>query len=255
MTIRVPYAGNPSFRAGSSLLEAIMAEAHVTHFFQIRTEGVTLSGTDIVTITDRKAGGALFTNNGPAKRAVLTDAKFGGRPGAVLTRAKAGYSYSGAAVDMTLPFTMVGDAIIDDAAVDNNILGRFTSSSVNMIVNNQVNTPEVKMWYAGAKSAAAAVTFGTPFGYMAAFDGAKARFAANGVLTPEFTPPAITPGTGNFLWGGLTSGGSQPLLGALRHLFICDISLFSNTADAIRIKSLLDDYLRQVSAVATLPAS
>jgi hypothetical protein len=255
MTIRVPYAGNPSFRAGSSLLEAIMAEAHITHFFQIRTDGVTLSGTDILTITDRKAGGALFTNNGATKRAVLTDNKFAARPGAVLTRAKAGYTYSGAAIDMTQPFSIIGDAIVDDAEVDNNILGRYTAAATNMLVNNQAKTAEVKMWYAGTKSAAVPITTGTPFGYMAAFDGAKARFAANGVLTPEFTPSAITPGTGNFLWGGLSSGGSQTLLGTIRHMFITDMSVFAPTPDAIRIKSLLDDYLRQVSAVATLPAA
>ncbi|MBK3476902.1 hypothetical protein JJD66_12475 [Pseudomonas sp. MF6751] len=243
--IRINQAfNNDALTIGGSLADSLIGDSHLINWFQADARSVTLEGSNIIALLDRKGTASAFTRAGAGNSPVLTDNIFGIYPGARLSSAESDRAiFSGTMTDLALPFTWAGVATLRTNAATSNLLATFTSTSVRCILNATLNTSALKLQYGTASTAALGITLGQPFAFAAGFDGVNIFLMVNGILST--VPAAGAPSLSDFALGGLP-GGSQFWDGDVSDIFISNVALNSAGTDSVALLSKIRSYIQSV---------
>jgi hypothetical protein len=240
--INQPF-NNDALSVGGSRAEALLGDVHLVNWFQADPRSVDLDGAEIISFTDKKGTGAKFTRASSANSATLANGLFGIYPGARFNASESDKSvFSGAASNLSLPFTWAGVATLNNNAAAANLMGTFTSTTVRSILNVSGGTAAMRLQFGTVSTGALAIPIGQPFAFAAGFDGTNIFLMVNGAVS--VVAAAGAPSISALSLGALPGGG-QFWDGNVSDIFICDIALNSPAPAATTLLSKIRGFTQR----------
>jgi Concanavalin A-like lectin/glucanases superfamily len=227
---------------GQSLAAAILANSHLTQWFQADEPYLSLSGSAIATWTDRKGSGKTLTQATSGKRATLAEAALGSYQAAEFASASAQeYVLTGGTVPWNGAFSIAVVAKLASSAAGNRMLIGAASSNTFYMGRLTANTLRLRV----GGNAEVAVSDETDWNYViGAYDGTSTvKIAANGgtLVSATGSDPTVA---GNTAVGAIGQGGGSNWNGHIADLMIFDYDIH-NAANGTDL-ALLEEYFSTV---------